>query len=357
MKAFNLHNINNIRLDDCSEPIVNKDEVLVKVNAVGICGSDIPRIYDTGTYKYPLIPGHEFSGEVVTIGKEVDSSWLHKRVGVFPLLPCHECECCKRKQYEMCKNYSYIGSRQDGAFTEFVAVKAENLIELPGNVTFLQAAMLEPMAVAIHSIRRAFKVNDIENIEDKSTTIAICGLGTIGLLVYMFLKQFGFSNTYLIGNKEIQKNIVLNMGGQEDNFLNINETNSKEWIMNRTHGEGADIFFECVGKNHTIELAIETTAPKGTVILVGNPYSDIKLEKSIYWKILRSQLTIIGTWNSSFTKDENDDWKYIVKLLENEKINPEILITHKFSLEDLEKGFLIMKNKSEEYVKIMCVQN
>lgn len=357
MKAYVLHNIGDIRLDECSEPKLNKNEVLLKVRAVGICGSDIPRIYNTGAYNHPLIPGHEFSGEVVKLGEEVSKVWLNKRVGVFPLIPCYECHCCRNKQYEMCKNYSYLGSRQDGGFAEFVAVPVENLIELPNNVTFQQAAMLEPMAVGIHSIRKAFNVNDLENIKDKDKTICVCGLGTIGLLIFMFLKEFGFKNVYLIGNKETQKKLVTSMGLEEKYFCDTNKFDSKKWLENLTGGIGIDIFFECVGKNETIKLAVESAAPSGKIILLGNPYSDLELEKAIYWKVLRSQLTLIGSWNSSFTKDENDDWEYVIKLLKDGRINPEKFITHNYDLDDLENGFLIMKNKSEEYVKIMCNLN
>ena len=200
MKAWVLHDINDFRYEDVKEPVLKETEVLLKVKAVGICGSDIPRVYENGAHKMPLIIGHEFAGEVVEVGKEADEKWIGKRVGVFPLIPCRECISCQRQQYEMCKNYSYLGSRTDGGFAEYVAVPQWNLIELPDEVLMEEAAMLEPMAVAVHAIRQ---MNP-----NKEDVVAICGLGTIGMLAAMFLRDMGVSKLLLIGNKEFQKKMV-----------------------------------------------------------------------------------------------------------------------------------------------------
>lgn len=107
-----------------------------------------------------LIPGHEFSGQVEKCGPAADNKWSGKRVGIFPLIPCGECVLCKKKLFEMCRDYSYLGSRRHGGFAEYAAVPEKNLIELPDNVSFEEAAMLEPMAVAVHSIRRTVINND-----------------------------------------------------------------------------------------------------------------------------------------------------------------------------------------------------
>lgn len=353
MKAWVLHNIDDIRLETVEEPVLSEHEVLVAVKAAGICGSDIPRIYRTGTYSYPLIPGHEFSGTVVKIGSDVDHKWNGKSVGIFPLIPCGKCGPCEKKQYEMCRNYSYLGSRQDGGYAEYVAVPEDNLIELPDNVSFEEAAMLEPMAVAVHAMRRI--------TPGPSDTVAVCGLGTIGLLLLMFLQATSGRNRsdspagkiLVIGNKEFQKQKVLALGIPEENYCDSKTQDVGRWIMEQTGGVGVDVFFECVGKNETLTNAVNNTAPAGRIMLVGNPYSDMSLEKSVYWKILRNQLTVMGTWNSSFTHSEDDDWHYVLERLKQKKIDPANLITHRFSLEDLEQGFHIMRDKKEDYIKIM----
>lgn len=346
MQAWVLHGINDFRLETADDPVLSGNEVLVSVRAVGICGSDIPRVYKTGTYSYPLIPGHEFSGVVKQVGADADKRWLNKRVGVFPLIPCKACAPCQKKQYEMCRHYSYLGSRQNGAFAEYVAVPADNLIELPDEVSYEEAAMMEPMAVAVHAMRRlAVRPTDI---------VAVCGLGTIGTLLTMFLLEAGVQHILTVGNKEFQRQTILKLGLPEDCYCDSKLQDVNQWIMEHTDGGGADVFFECVGKNETIVQALDLAAPAGRVCLTGNPCSDMTLERSVYWKILRNQLTVTGTWNSTFTHDINDDWHYVLNKLEQKRIVPAELISHRYSLEDMEKGFRIMRDKTEDYIKIMA---
>lgn len=347
MKAWVLHGVNDLRLEDVPTPRPGEQEVLVAVKAAGICGSDIPRIYHTGAHTHPLIPGHEFSGEVVELGKDTDRKWLGRRVGIFPLIPCGKCVPCQKKQYEMCRGYSYLGSRRDGGFAEYASVPVWNLISLPEQAAYEAAAMLEPMAVAVHAMRRLAPQTSVRE------RIAVCGLGTIGLLLLMFLKEAGFENVYAIGNKEFQKKMALKMGLREQDYCDSKKMDPHKWLMERTHGDGADFFFECVGKNETFELAVKSMAPAGKVTLVGNPFSNMALEKEVYWKILRNQLTITGTWNSSFFHKPEDDWNYVLERLSKGKICPEELISHRFSLGELETGLKIMRDKTQEYGKVM----
>lgn len=357
MNAWVLHDINDFRLEAVEEPILGEDEVLVEVKAAGICGSDIPRVYRNGTYSFPLIPGHEFSGVVTKAGAAVDMGWPGRRVGIFPLIPCMDCIPCRKKQYEMCRHYSYLGSRRNGGFAEYVAVPAANLIPLPDSVSFEEAAMLEPMAVAVHAMRRVGpRVSD---------TVAVCGLGTIGLLLISFLREAGVRNILAIGNKSFQKQTLGKLGVPEEAWCDSRERDPGQWLMERTGGAGADVFFECVGKNETLTWAVDYAAPGGKVMLVGNPFSDMSLAKSVYWKILRNQLTVTGTWNSTFSYPQNDmekglaqdDWNYVLDKLTAKRIDPATLITHRFTMEELGQGFHIMRDKTEDYIKIMgCLE-
>ena len=345
MKAYVLHDVNDLRFEEVEEPILQDNRVLVEVKAAGICGSDIPRIYTNGTYHFPTIPGHEFSGKVVQVGRDVDSKWLNKRVGLFPLIPCKKCGPCQKKQYEMCKAYSYLGSREDGGYAEYVTVPAENLVELPETVSYEVAAMMEPMAVAVHAMRRM----DVKDTE----TVVICGLGTIGLLLLMFLREKGIVNILVVGNKDFQKKNILNMGISEDCYCDSRTNDVEKWILEQTAGKGADVFFECVGKNKTTIQAINSIIPGGKVMLLGNPHSDMNFEQKTYWKILRNQITLKGTWNSSFSGETDDDWHYVLEKVSEGRVNPEVLITHKLGFEELKKGLKIMRVKTEDYVKVM----
>ncbi len=371
MKAWVLQGIDSLVLKEVPVPALGSGEVLVAVRAAGICGSDIPRVYRTGAHRHPLIPGHEFSGEVVELGENVDRSWLGKRVGVFPLIPCRSCEPCRRKQYEMCRNYDYLGSRRDGGFAEYVAVPVWNLLALPQSVSYEEAAMLEPMAVAVHAMRRMLSESDIwisENgkragfageaeAEKKAgnISVAVCGLGTIGLLLLMFLKEAGVREVYAVGNKDFQKEMAKKLGVTEEFYCDSRRQDQHQWLMERTGGRGVDQYYECVGKSETYELAVDGTAPAGRVVLVGNPYSDMMLKKEVYWKILRNQLTILGTWNSSFTQEAGDDWHYVLERLAQGRIAPAGMISHRFALAELRKGLELMRDKREDYVKVMGI--
>lgn len=347
MKAYVLHGPNDIRYEEVDVPTPVEGEVLVEVKAAGVCGSDIPRIYQTGAHRHPLIPGHEFSGVVVGLGEGVEEKWIGKRVGIFPLIPCGKCGPCQNKQYEMCRSYDYVGSRRDGAYAEYVTVPAANLIELPNNVSFEAAAMLEPMAVAVHAMRRvSIKAGD---------TVIICGVGTIGTLLLMFLMDTGVKNILVVGNKESQKQNVLRFGLPEECYCDSKTVDVFEWVLNHTDGKGADVFFECVGRNETVTQAVDLTAPAGQVCLVGNPHSNMALDKPVYWKILRNQICLTGTWNSSFTGEVDDDWHYVLERIAKGAVVPEQLISHRFSIEKIEKGFHIMRDKTEDYVKIIMV--
>ncbi len=388
MKAQILYGIGNLNVADIEVPTPKNGEALIKVSRCGICGSDVPRIFKTGAHNMPIVPGHEFSGVVEECSCRPEL--VGKRVGVFPLIPCMECVQCKSSHYEMCENYNYLGSRCDGGFAEYVCVPVWNLIPLPDEVSDDEAAMLEPMAVAVHALLRSgetiAKALDKAKVgllpgEENIEYITVCGLGTIGLMVAMFLRDAGFTKVLLIGNKTVQKEKVLEMGYSEESFCDVRYRDPFDFIMEKTDGKGTDYYFECIGRPENYAQAVKCTAPLGNVMLVGNPYADMELPKDVYWKILRFQLTLRGTWNSSYEGDNmtgglqaSDDWRYVIGRIAAWKkgdcrlgrkiadkagkeqfagFGPEMLITHRYSLEDMQEGLRIMQKKSEEYIKIM----
>ena len=345
-KAWVLRDIGKISFEDVNIPIPKENEVRIRVMAAGVCGSDIPRIYENGAHKMPLIPGHEFSGVVDEAGPGVTKNLIGKRVAVFPKIACGKCDMCLSGATLQCRNYDYIGSRRDGAFAEYVTAPATNLLEIPDNVCFEEAAMLEPFAVAANAVRTGTK--DINT--DKP--VAICGLGTIGLMVTMLMKNAGFSNIYVIGNKNGQKNRALELDIPEDCYCDSAKSDPLKWISDKTGGVCS--YYECVGKNETISLGIEALNPGGRLILVGNPYSDMTFSRDVWWKILRNQITLSGIWNSSFSQNDPDnDWNYAIEKISVDNIHPSVLISHKLELEKLENGLLIMRDKKEDYCKII----
>ena len=169
-------------------------------------------------------------------------------------------------------------------------------------------------------------------------------------MLVMLLKSEGFTNINCAVSKAYQAETMTEKIGINKSHVFL-VTNSDSVTVFK----GAAISFECVGKNETLNAVINHTLPGGKIMLVGNPASDMTLPRDAYWKILRNQLTVKGTWNSSFTKEEKDDWHYILSKLSKHEIPADILISHKFSLEELQKGFELMRDKSENYIKCMYV--
>ena len=230
--------------------------------------------------------------------------------------------------------------------------------------------MMEPMAVAVHALRQF----------DISRNIKVCviGLGTIGLLLTMFLKEMGIEHISVICNKEKQKANAMKLGIYEDDIYMVSGNGSNNFMISsgingnvasdKNYNYKYDYIYECVGRNETIQTAIQLAAPAAHIVLVGNPYSDMKLDKDVYWNILRKQIKLSGTWNSSYYGNieggagDNkevciDDWHYVLNRLAGERIHPEWFITHKYRLSELQKGMEIMRDKTEDYVKIMYVNN
>ena len=363
MKAWVLREVGDISLQEKAVPLIGQGEVRISVKACGICGSDIPRIYETGAHNMPLIPGHEFAGVVDGIGKGVASCWLGRRVAVCPKIPCGKCVNCKKDKPNGCTSYDYSGSRRDGAYAEYVNVPVTQLIELPDNVTFEAGAMLEPLSVAANAVRRG--CNNTSFNAAKDSTIVICGVGTIGLMVLMLLREMGYNNIFIIGNKDNQKKQVESMGITPDNFCDKRTCEPVTWLKDKA--KGVDIYFECVGSNESISYALQTMGFESRLILVGNPKSDMTFSRDIYWNILRNQIKLIGIWNSSYSQYVNsksdtdeediilDDWHYVLKLLESGRLEPEKLISHRYAIDDLEAGLIIMRDKLEDYTKVMMV--
>lgn len=333
MKAYSLLSIGNLEYGEVEIPDIKSGWCLIKVKACGICSSDIPRIYKKGTYHFPTIPGHEFSGIVLKVGNSMDACWIGKRVGVFPLIPCKQCEFCKKHKYEMCKSYDYIGSRRDGAYAEYVAAPIWNLIGLPDNISYKEAAMLEPLSVALHATKTAGVI--------KGNSVAIVGTGMIGFAVAQWCNIFGAKNTFIIGRNTSKKIYADKIG------VNYIDGNTNDIL------DKFDVVFEAVGTNNAINTAIKIAKSGGKVVMLGNPEGDILFEQNIYWEILRKQLSVFGTWNSSFEHTGESDWKEAVEAISSKRISVENLISHCYPNEKLKSALDIMRNHKEPYCKVM----
>jgi L-iditol 2-dehydrogenase len=319
------------------------DEVLIEIKASGICGSDIPRVFEKGTYHFPTIPGHEFAGVIIDAAQQ-DRDLIGKRAAVFPLIPCRKCEACQIGEYPLCSDYDYYGSRRDGAFAEYIAVKKWNLVLLPDSVSFEHAAMCEPCAVAIHALSRAgISLGD---------NVAIFGAGTIGILAAQIARGWGADKVILVDVDETKLNFARDLGFTYT--VDSKKNDSSEYIYSVTGLKGADMALEAAGVSAALECSLKSVKPFGKIVLMGNPAGKMELSQKGYWEILRKQLTLKGTWNSSYT-DFKNDWQLAVSCMERGILQLEKLITHRFPLSDYGRAFELARQKSEFYVKIMFI--
>ena len=336
MKAYNLLDINKLVYSDLPIPQINDDWVVLKVMAAGICSSDIPRIFKKGTYHFPTIPGHEFSGVVSEVANKQKKHWIGKRVAAYPLIPCNNCEQCKKKHYEMCEHYDYIGSRRDGAFAEYVAVPEWNLIELNDLITYEEAAMVEPVSVALHAVKKIHI--------DCSDDVAIVGTGIIGFAAAEWVNRLSSKHLTILGRSRDKAQIAEEI---QIHYANIHSIEDNRY----------DVVFESVGSNDAICDAIRLLKANGKLVLIGNPSSDIILPQDIYWKILRKQITLIGSWNSYFESGAECDWSDTIDAISKREINIKPFITHRFPQEQLLDALELMRVHKEPYCKVMTIWN
>lgn len=331
LKAYVLHGIGDLRYEERPLPDLQPGWALVKVLAAGICSSDIPRIFKKGTYHFPTIPGHEFCGRVEAVADDADRSWIGKRAGVFPLIPCQKCPSCQKEQYELCEHYDYLGSRRDGGFAEYAAVPVWNLIELPDEVSDTQGALLEPASVALHAARRA----DIP----AGGSVCVVGTGAIGLLAGQWAKLLGAGRVVVKGRRNGKRGLVEGCG--------LEYTASPS-------GEQFDRVIEAVGSEAALSESLMLASPGGHVVLLGNPDGPRTLSQDAYWRILRKQLTLTGTWNSSYGA-EDSDWTNAVQAMADGDLYTDQVISHVLSMEELYAGLAAARKKQEVFCKIMTV--
>lgn len=322
VKALSLKAVGKLELVDLPKPQPADDEVVVRVAYAGVCGSDIPRVFDKGTYHFPTVIGHEFAG---TVEFDPAGELNGKKVAVFPLLPCFNCDECKAKRYVRCHGYDYYGSRRDGGMTELIAIKKWNLVPVPENVSLQAAAMCEPSAVAIHAADALPAV--------KGKRVLVTGAGPIGLLAAQRLASLGATPVlHDIDEKKLEFARGLGLAAFE--------------------GGECDLAVEGTGAGAALATIVRSIAAGGTIILLGNPGRDVALAPADYQTILRKELVLRGSWNSSY-KAEKNDWVTALEAMKDGSITPDKLVTHVVPLSEAVEAFDMMHERREFYVKVL----
>lgn len=345
MRALVLHAVGDARLDRIPRPAFKEDEVLVRVGFCGVCGSDIPRVFVKGTYSFPTVCGHEFAGTVEARGAAVSDLRPGDPVAVFPLLWCGRCPACESGKYVQCYDYDYLGSRSDGAFAEYVVAPRRNLLRVPDGVTLEEAAMTEPASVALHALRRAGGTSPGE-------TVAIYGMGTIGLMVAQWARAMGASRIVLFDIVGKKLELARRLGFSE--VHDSREEKPLEVLGELTGGDGADVSVEAAGVPQTMALALGGTRRGGRTVLLGNPSADVHLPASLISQLMRREVDILGTWNSEYRAWGNDDeWRTTLEAMAAKKLDLLPLVTHRVSLDHAFETLKTMKNREEFFVKVL----
>jgi L-iditol 2-dehydrogenase len=342
MKAVRMYAPGDLRTENVPVPEIKKDEVLIRVRAVGVCGSDIPRANVYGAHVVPIILGHEFSGKIEKIGSAVAGFSVGDRVTVPPLIPCNQCRWCKAGQYALCENYNYYGSRCDGAMAEYISVKEGNLLYLPEGVSYEDGAATDPCANALHAMGRAAFVS--------GESVCIYGAGPIGLFAVQYAHIKKASKIIAIDVWPEKLAMAKALGA--DVLIDAREG---EDVITRVQAEtdgGAHVVIDFSGSPQAQLNCVRCAAKMGRVVFLGISHKGLSLGEKEVDLIMRGQLDIRGSWNS-FTKPfPGSDWTGSLKLME-EGMTAKNIISHRLSLEEVPEIFKKIKAGNFFFSKIM----
>lgn len=347
MKAAVLHAPGDLRVEQAARPVIAREskEVMVRVKAAGICGSDLERVMKTGTYHFPTIVGHEFCGVVAETGEQVTDFKAGDRVLVSPILPCKECDSCKQGYYGQCNDYNYLGSRTDGGFAEYVKAPQENLILLPDEVSFLEGAAVEPAAVTLHGIMRLqFRPGDLA---------VVLGCGAIGLFAIQFAKIMGASTIIAVDIEDEKLQFAKKAGATI--LINSTAGNAVEEIKRFSLGKGADVVIETAGTCATQVQSLEICKKHGQVLYLGTAHKDVVIPPKAFEAIIRNELTITGSWNSYSAPFPGREWTAVLGFLKDKKLQIKPFITHEFPLDKAPEVIRQMSERKFIFNKVVLV--
>ena len=341
MKAAVLENKKVITYKDVPTPEPGPGHVRLKIKAISICGSDIKRYVD-GHRMYPLILGHENSGIIDRVGDGVSENYVGKHAAIIPLVPCFECEECKRGYYSACHDYSFIGSRQSGGFAEFVDLPEKNVFILPDALPFEHAALIEPSTVARHMIA----LGDFKH----GQKAIVLGAGSIGLMIVQWLRILGADRIIVTDILEDNLLIATKVGAHV--ALNPSKVEVAKEVQ-RLFGDGVDITLEATGVPQVLEQSIAITRPHGKIVLAGNQPLDKSLPLTFIENLMRREISLIGCFMSYSAPFPGREWTETLGALLNGSLDMDTLISHRFPLSEVSDVFEKIGAHQLQHQKIM----
>lgn len=319
-------------LKDVEKPVLNEGEVLVKVKAAAICGTD-QHIYVWNTWaqnnniKLPTILGHECSSEVVEVGHGVKGLKPGDYVACETHIPCGECYQCKNGEQHICGNLKLFGIHTNGCYAEYAKIPATCAVKIPESINPNVGAVLEPLGTAVRA-----------NVEVQSSgkNVAVIGCGPIGLMAVGAAKAFGAANIYAIDINDYRLGIAKEMGATE--IINSSLDKAGEKLVELTNGVGVDAFIDASGNTAAILEGFRGLRKGGKVALIGLPSRPLEIDLGS--QVVFKEATIIGIHGRRMF----ETWTTMSNLLDKGLLNIDPVITHVLKLEEFEKGFEIAQN-------------
>ena len=349
MKVQNFFEPLKMSYEEHDIPQIADNEVLIRVKAVGICGSDVSYYYghsplDTPNGKGPLYLGHEASGIVAEVGSIADKMGLFKpgdRVAVNPVQQCNACPACMRGEFNSCTHLEVIGVSVNGCFAEYVKVKYTHVYKIPDEVTFEDGALAEPLACATHGV----KLLEI----DLGQTAVVFGTGTIGLMQLQLCKAAGAGKVIMVGIEDFGLSTALKLGATA--VINSLDKKSPYFaadviakIMELNGGEKAPRAIVATSAMPALQQALTVTGAHSTVVYFGLPGPEDELKVPVL-EAIQSSRKLIFSWLAPLV------WDNVFHVIASGQVQLKPLITHKFSLKDAEAGIIFMKESTDDKIK------
>lgn len=349
MKVQNFYEPLKMSYEEHDIPQIADNEVLVRVKAVGVCGSDVSYYYghsplDTPSGKGPLYLGHEASGVVAEVGSIADKMGLFKvgdRVAVNPVQQCNACPECMRGEFNSCTHLEVIGVSVNGCFAEYVKVKYTHVYKIPDEVSFEDGALAEPLACATHGV----ELLDI----DLGQTVVIFGAGSIGLMQLQLCKAAGAGKVIMVDIKDYGLQVALKLGATA--VINSLDKKSPYYaedvaakVMELNSGEKATRAIVPTSAMPALQQAIDVTTHHSVIVYFGLPSPEDELKVPVL-EAIQSSRTLKFSWLAPLV------WDNVFHVIASGQVQLKPLITHKFSLKDAEKGIQFMKESSEDKIK------
>lgn len=333
-----LRQAKEIEYRDVPVPEPGEGQALVAVKRIGVCGSDI-HVYH-GKHKYaifPLVQGHEGSGEVVKIGAGVDGIKPGDKVTLRPQMYCGECLLCRQGRYNLCENYKVIGvlGGTTGMASDYFLADASKLHRLPAAMSFDDGAMIEPAAVGVHSVKMGGDVN--------GANVLVIGAGPIGNLVAQAAKALGAARVVLTDINPSRLELAEKCG--IDACVDTSKADLEQVVLQQFGPDRADVIYDCAGVPKMMETLVRIARRGSNIVLVGNFYDMVPVELGL---VQRRELKLVGVMN--YTADDYDE---TIKFMEQGKIKVSALILNHFSLRDYDKAYAFIDDHSATVMKVM----